>query len=158
MLKQPIEFTWNGSTYRGGKGELTDGGTRVPLVANWPGTIPAGQVVDDLVDFSDWLPTFVELAGGTAGASLDGVSLAAACVAGRGRAGSGLTLPGAAANGSGRSAGSSMTTVASLTWPGGARRSSRSRSAKLPPRPGVPGWSSRQPLASLPALIARLLP
>lgn len=76
MLKQPIEFTWNGSTYRGGKGELTDGGTRVPLVANWPGTISAGQVVDDLVDFSDWLPTFVELAGGTAGASLDGVSLA----------------------------------------------------------------------------------
>ena len=58
----------------GGKGELTDAGTRVPLVANWPGTLPAGQVADDLVDFSDWLPTLVELAGGAAPEGLDGVS------------------------------------------------------------------------------------
>ena len=76
MLKQPIEFEWNGQTVGGGKGELTDGGTRVPLVANWPGKIEPGQVVDDLVDFSDWLPTFVELAGGSAPTGLDGVSLA----------------------------------------------------------------------------------
>lgn len=77
MLKQPIEFMWNGSLTRGGKGELTDAGTRVPLVANWPGILPPGQVVDDLVDFSDWLPTFVELAGGEAPANLDGISFAA---------------------------------------------------------------------------------
>ncbi len=77
MLKQPIEFVWNGAAIRGGKGELTDAGTRVPLVANWPGTLAPGQVVDDLVDFSDWLPTFVELAGGNPPAGLDGISLAA---------------------------------------------------------------------------------
>ena len=59
-----------------GKGELTDGGTRVPLVANWPGKLAPGQVVDDLVDFSDWFPTFVDLAGGTVPSGLDGVSLA----------------------------------------------------------------------------------
>ena len=76
MLKQPIEFTWNGTRTRGGKGELTDAGTRVPLVANWPGTLAPGQVVDDLVDFADWLPTFVELAGGRLPARLDGTSLA----------------------------------------------------------------------------------
>ncbi len=76
MLKQPIEFSWDGTKTRGGKGELTDAGTRVPLVANWPGTLPSGQIVDDLVDFSDWLPTFVELAGGTAPSGLDGTSLA----------------------------------------------------------------------------------
>jgi arylsulfatase A-like enzyme len=35
----------------------------VPLVANWPGVIPEGRVCDDLVDFSDFLPTFAELAG-----------------------------------------------------------------------------------------------
>ena len=76
MLKQPIEFNWNGVLTSGGKGELTDAGTRVPLIANWQGTLAPGQVVDDLVDFSDWLPTFVELAGGTAPTGLDGVSLA----------------------------------------------------------------------------------
>ena len=29
----------------------------VPFIANWPGTIPAGKVSRDLVDFSDFLPT-----------------------------------------------------------------------------------------------------
>ena len=76
MLKQPIEFVWNGERTVGGKGELTDAGTRVPLVASWPGTLEPGQVVDDLVDFSDWLPTFVELAGGAVPEGIDGVSLA----------------------------------------------------------------------------------
>ena len=75
MFKQPIEFIWKGTKTRGGKGELTDAGTRVPFVANWPGTLSSG-VVDDLVDFTDWLPTFVELAGGTAPEGLDGMSLA----------------------------------------------------------------------------------
>ncbi len=76
MFKQPIELVWNGQRVKGGKGELTDGGTRVPLVANWPGKLAPGQVVDDLVDFSDWFPTFVDLAGGTVPSGLDGVSLA----------------------------------------------------------------------------------
>lgn len=76
MMKQPIEFVWNGVATRGGKGDLTDAGTRVPLIANWPGTMAPGQVVDDLVDFTDWLPTFVELAGGKVPPGLDGVSLA----------------------------------------------------------------------------------
>lgn len=76
MLKQPIRFAWNGAVTRGGKGELTDAGTRVPLIANWRGTLEPGQVVDDLVDFTDWLPTFVELAGGTVPSGLDGISLA----------------------------------------------------------------------------------
>ena len=77
MLKQPIEFFWKGQKTKGGKGELTDAGTRVPLIANWPGVLDAGLTVDDLVDFSDWLPTFVELAGGAPPAGLNGKSLAA---------------------------------------------------------------------------------
>lgn len=85
MFKQPIEFLWKGQKTRGGKGDLTDAGTRVPLIANWPGVLQAGQTVDDLVDFSDWLPTFVELAGGTPARGLDGKSLAALlCGEGRG--------------------------------------------------------------------------
>lgn len=77
MFKQPIEFLWQGQKTKGGKGELTDAGTRVPLIANWPGVLDAGRVVDDIVDFSDWLPTFVELARGTPPSGLDGKSLAA---------------------------------------------------------------------------------
>jgi arylsulfatase A len=52
----------HGKTFIGGKGKLTDAGTHVPLIANLPGTTPAGKVCDDLVDFSDFLPTFAELA------------------------------------------------------------------------------------------------
>ena len=48
---------------QGGKGELTDWGTRVPLIANWPGHVAAGSVSDDLVDFSDFLPTLADVAG-----------------------------------------------------------------------------------------------
>lgn len=76
MLKQPIQFVWNGQETNGGKGRLTDAGTRVPLVANWPGTIGPGVVVDDLVDSSDWFPTLVDLAGGTPPEDLDGLSFA----------------------------------------------------------------------------------
>jgi arylsulfatase A len=48
---------------RGGKGLTTDGGTHVPLVANQPRVVPAGKVCSDLVDFSDFVPTFAEAAG-----------------------------------------------------------------------------------------------
>jgi arylsulfatase A len=48
---------------RGGKGRTTDAGTHVPLIANWKGTTPGGQVCDDLIDFTDFLPTLMEAAG-----------------------------------------------------------------------------------------------
>ena len=48
---------------KGGKAKLTDNGTRVPLIANCPGTVPAGTINDDLIDFSDFLPTLASLAG-----------------------------------------------------------------------------------------------
>ena len=47
----------------GKKSQVNEGGSRVPLIANWPGTTPAGKVLPDLVDFSDMLPTFAELGG-----------------------------------------------------------------------------------------------
>jgi len=64
---------------RGGKGQLTDAGTRVPLIANWPGTTPAGRTCDDLIDFTDVLPTLAELAGAAPpeGMTIDGRSFAA---------------------------------------------------------------------------------
>jgi arylsulfatase A len=50
----------------------------VPLIANWKGTAPAGRVLNDLVDFSDLLPTFAEVAGAKLpqGVTLDGRSFA----------------------------------------------------------------------------------
>ena len=44
------------------KGTMLEGGSRVPLIVNWPGTTPAGKVLQDLTDFTDFLPTFAELA------------------------------------------------------------------------------------------------
>ena len=46
----------------GGKGLTKDRGTHVPLICNWPGTI-SNQVIGDLVDSSDFLPTILETAG-----------------------------------------------------------------------------------------------
>ena len=62
----------------GKKGDLTEGGSRVPLIVNWPGTTPAGVVKKDLVVLADMLPTFVELGGGkpAEGITIDGQSFA----------------------------------------------------------------------------------
>ena len=71
---QSLSSSLNGRTIRGGKGKTTDAGTRVPLVAYRPGVVPQGQVCDDLVDFSDFLPTLLEAAGVAAPQDLDGRS------------------------------------------------------------------------------------
>jgi arylsulfatase A len=47
----------------GHKGQMREGGSRVPLIANWPGVAPEGKVLKDLVDFSDMYATFAESAG-----------------------------------------------------------------------------------------------
>jgi arylsulfatase A-like enzyme len=47
---------------RGQKGQLYDGGTRVPTLVSWPGRIAPG-VSDVPVSIVDWMPTFCGLAG-----------------------------------------------------------------------------------------------
>ncbi|MCX7008114.1 MAG: sulfatase-like hydrolase/transferase [Kiritimatiellaeota bacterium] len=66
----------DGREVRGGKGSPADTGAWVPLLANWPGVVAAGSVYEGLVDFTDILPTCVELAGATPHAGVDGVSFA----------------------------------------------------------------------------------
>ena len=68
----------HGRKIDGGKSKPTDAGTRVALVANMPGTVPAGRVTDDLVDFSDMMPTMAAMTGAPlpSGDVLDGVSFA----------------------------------------------------------------------------------
>jgi arylsulfatase A-like enzyme len=69
---------WNGSLnepYVGEKGMLTDGGVRVPLLAEWPGTLPAGRVYDQPVVSLDLTATALAAAGLRADPKLDGVDL-----------------------------------------------------------------------------------
>ena len=47
----------------GAKGSMLEGGSLEPLIVNWPGVAPAGKVRADLIDSSDFVPTFAELAG-----------------------------------------------------------------------------------------------
>jgi arylsulfatase A-like enzyme len=62
---------------QGKKGTFTDWGMRVPALISWPGHIEAGSTSDALIDLSDLLPTFVDLAGEeTPGFPLDGKSFA----------------------------------------------------------------------------------
>ncbi|HYK45210.1 MAG TPA: sulfatase-like hydrolase/transferase, partial [Parafilimonas sp.] len=58
----PIKFIANGITMQGEKGKTTEGGTHVPLILYWPGQIAEGGINDDLADFTDFLPTFAEVA------------------------------------------------------------------------------------------------
>ena len=55
--------TIGGRKLQGGKRDLLEGGTRVPLIANWKGTMGTGRVLKDLIDLTDLLPTFAEVAG-----------------------------------------------------------------------------------------------
>ena len=48
---------------RGRKGQSYEGGYRVPCVAWWPGTVPAGAVVHEPAMSIDLFPTFTGLAG-----------------------------------------------------------------------------------------------
>ncbi len=70
--------TIGGRRLSGQKGSMLEGGGLVPMIVNWPGVTPAGRVAADLVDSSDFFPTFAELAGAKlpAGLQLDGRSLA----------------------------------------------------------------------------------
>ena len=51
--------------YRGGKGDFTEGGVRVPAFAVWPGMIEKGEVVGDIVHVSDLYTTFARIGGAT---------------------------------------------------------------------------------------------
>jgi len=51
--------------YRGGKGDFTEGGYRVPCIAVWPGMIEPGQIVGDIIHLTDLFTTFAALGGAT---------------------------------------------------------------------------------------------
>jgi arylsulfatase A-like enzyme len=63
---------------RGIKRDLYEGGIRVPMIASWPGTIPAGRVSDHPWAHWDMLPTLADIAGAKMPAQIDGLSMARA--------------------------------------------------------------------------------
>ncbi|MEP7317949.1 MAG: sulfatase-like hydrolase/transferase [Panacibacter sp.] len=58
-----VTSQFNGFAVRGGKHNTTEPGTNVPLIAYWPKTIAKGMVKNDLIDFTDFLPTLADVAG-----------------------------------------------------------------------------------------------
>ncbi len=77
MERPKVYSVQNNQVVPGGKGKLDDTGTRVPYIANWPGKIAAGAVVNEMVDMTDCLPTFAEVAGlADDGVPRDGLSFA----------------------------------------------------------------------------------
>ncbi len=60
---------------RGFKRDLTEGGIRVPFIARWPGTVPAGGISKEVIAFQDMLPTMVSLAKGHLPSKVDGINI-----------------------------------------------------------------------------------
>jgi arylsulfatase A len=59
---------------RGSKGQVYEGGIRVPMIVRWPGHVRRGAVNDHVWAFCDVLPTLAELGGARTPAGLDGIS------------------------------------------------------------------------------------
>jgi len=66
-----ITFPDGGTTpFKGGKLTTWEGGMRAPCVARWPGHIKPGTLYKEMFASLDWLPTFVDIAGGPKGDEL----------------------------------------------------------------------------------------
>ena len=71
----PDFFDANGPL-RGIKRDLYEGGIRVPLLAYWPGHVPAGTSTDHISYFGDMMATFAELMDATPPDSIQSISVA----------------------------------------------------------------------------------
>ena len=62
---------------RAGKGSTFEGGVRVPFIAWWPGTVPAGRTDATPISALDFFPTFARLANAALpeGVTLDGADI-----------------------------------------------------------------------------------
>ncbi|KGT74057.1 arylsulfatase [Bradyrhizobium japonicum] len=68
---ETITFPDGGTTpFKGGKLSTWEGGMRAPALVRWPGVIKPGTIKNDIFASLDWLPTFVNIAGGAKGDEL----------------------------------------------------------------------------------------
>jgi len=72
------EFFGHRGPWRGGKGDLREGGLRVPMIAHWPAVVRQARTSDLPWAFWDFLPTAARLARAEMPARCDGQSIAAA--------------------------------------------------------------------------------
>lgn len=49
--------------FNGAKGNVYEGGIRVPLIIRWPDGLTGGRYADSMVHYTDWLPTLLAAAG-----------------------------------------------------------------------------------------------
>lgn len=72
-----IASRFKGGIRYGNKGQTNDRGTHVPCIVNWKGSIKAPVINESLVDFTDFLPTLMDLAGASneRSSKMDGISL-----------------------------------------------------------------------------------
>jgi arylsulfatase A len=63
FYEETVYSVIDGQEIPGGKTKITDWGIRVPTFIRWPGRLHEGSVCHELIDFSDFLPTFNELVG-----------------------------------------------------------------------------------------------
>ncbi|MBI2478702.1 MAG: sulfatase [Planctomycetia bacterium] len=69
------ELTSSNLPLRGEKGQMYEGGLRVPFMVQWKGRIPAGRIFDKPVVSVDMFATAARLSGAKLPKSLDGVDL-----------------------------------------------------------------------------------
>ncbi|MGB2866533.1 MAG: sulfatase-like hydrolase/transferase, partial [Sedimentisphaerales bacterium] len=60
---------------RGHKTNLYEGGIRTPMIARWPGKVPAGKTSNAPWYFADVMPTIADVAGTTRPSNIDGISI-----------------------------------------------------------------------------------
>jgi arylsulfatase A len=62
LIYEPVVSKMGDREIPGGKATLTDWGTRVPMIVNWPGKLRPGQGSHMLIEMSDMMPSLLDVA------------------------------------------------------------------------------------------------
>jgi arylsulfatase A len=57
-----VTSKWKGKSIKGEKGYTLDAGTHVPFIASWKGKIEPNQINENLIDFTDFFPSLLDIA------------------------------------------------------------------------------------------------
>jgi len=70
-----LQYAQSNGKLRGGKGNMFEGGIRVPTFVRWLGKISPNQNTDNVAMLMDLMPTFTEIASNTKPKDIDGISI-----------------------------------------------------------------------------------